>query len=326
MRLQCGRRRILPALLGVLFFGGGVASATTWEVTVQNFNFSPSFLIIRLGDQVHWSNTTGTAHTVTADLGSFDSGAPAGNFSFSHTFTTGGEIYYHCAVHGGMTGLVLVLPAPGDSVTTLTSYAFSPVIGGITADLSNTAFRKMTHATSGTSLLAGLALPTGSALYGIEIEACGDTTPGSSVSASASVLSCANLSPACDSLLYGVYHAFDGTNDGCGVFVMEINPHVVIDNLAASYFVQVDLTDPTFAALLEFRAVRIFARSGVAPDPSGQTFADVPPGSQYHRYAELLARAGISVGCGDGNFCPNDPVTRGQLAVLLAKALGLWPN
>ena len=37
---------------------------------------------------------------------------------------------------------------------------------------------------------------------------------------------------------------------------------------------------------------------------------------------ERLATAGITTGCGAGNtFCPNDPVTRGQMAAFLSRAL-----
>jgi hypothetical protein len=225
-----------------------------------------------------------------------------------------------------MNGLVVVLPAPDDSVTTLSSYDFAAMTGGITPDLNHDFFRQMTHTESATFLVAGVHLPTGSELDGIELEVCGDTSTGSSVTAAAAVFVCANTSSTCDFQPYGVYHAYDGNNDGCGVFLGEIIPHVVLDNLAFSYVVRVDLSDPTLAATLSFRAVRIFYRRGVAADPAGQTFADVPPGSPYHRYAELLAQMEISAGCGNGNFCPDDPVTRGQLTMLLAKALGLWPN
>jgi S-layer homology domain len=45
------------------------------------------------------------------------------------------------------------------------------------------------------------------------------------------------------------------------------------------------------------------------------------------QYIEALAAAGITGGCGGGNFCPDSPLTRRQLAILLAKALGLnFPN
>ena len=38
---------------------------------------------------------------------------------------------------------------------------------------------------------------------------------------------------------------------------------------------------------------------------------------------EALAASGITSGCGGGNFCPNDVVTRAQVAKFLANALGL---
>ena len=42
---------------------------------------------------------------------------------------------------------------------------------------------------------------------------------------------------------------------------------------------------------------------------------------------EALAASGITSGCTATTFCPGNPVTRGQMAVFLASALGLhWPN
>ena len=65
----------------------------------------------------------------------------------------------------------------------------------------------------------------------------------------------------------------------------------------------------------------------VSPAPASATFADVPTGHPFFQHIEALADSGITAGCGGGNFCPNSPVTRGQLAVFLSKALGLhWDN
>jgi hypothetical protein len=61
----------------------------------------------------------------------------------------------------------------------------------------------------------------------------------------------------------------------------------------------------------------------VSPPPGGATFGDVPTNSPIFQYVEALVAAGITAGCGGGNFCPNSPLTRGQMAVFLAKALGL---
>ena len=57
---------------------------------------------------------------------------------------------------------------------------------------------------------------------------------------------------------------------------------------------------------------------------SAPTFGDVPETHPFSRFIEALAASGITGGCGDGsNYCPNAPLTRGQMAVFLAKALGL---
>ncbi len=64
----------------------------------------------------------------------------------------------------------------------------------------------------------------------------------------------------------------------------------------------------------------------VSPGPGVATFSDVPTGSTYFKFVEALYASGITAGCGGGNFCPNTPVTRGQMAVFLASALGLQWN
>ena len=52
-------------------------------------------------------------------------------------------------------------------------------------------------------------------------------------------------------------------------------------------------------------------------------FGDVPASSPFCRWIEELARRGITAGCGGGNFCPGQPVTREQMAVFLATTFGL---
>jgi hypothetical protein len=52
----------------------------------------------------------------------------------------------------------------------------------------------------------------------------------------------------------------------------------------------------------------------------------VPTNHPFFQFVEALAASGITAGCGNGNFCPDAPLTRGQMAVFLSKALGLhWP-
>jgi hypothetical protein len=56
------------------------------------------------------------------------------------------------------------------------------------------------------------------------------------------------------------------------------------------------------------------------PPPCTGQFPDVPCSSNFAPWIEALADAGITGGCGGGNYCPTNPVTRQQMAVFLLKA------
>jgi len=100
--------------------------------------------------------------------------------------------------------------------------------------------------------------------------------------------------------------------------------------LRAAFFFGPCGGQPTVASggdLLGFGAAVVSWRRTVAPAPSVATFADVPTSHPFFPFVEALASSGITTGCGGQNFCPGDPLTRGQMAAFLAKALGLhWPN
>ena len=49
-------------------------------------------------------------------------------------------------------------------------------------------------------------------------------------------------------------------------------------------------------------------------------FADVPAGHLFHDAVERLFRNGVTAGCGPGRFCPDDKVTRAQMALFLMRA------
>lgn len=70
-------------------------------------------------------------------------------------------------------------------------------------------------------------------------------------------------------------------------------------------------------------AIRMNWRRQVHPAPSVATFNDVPTDHPQFQFVEALAASGITAGCGAGNYCPTAALTRGQMAVFLAKALGL---
>ena len=77
---------------------------------------------------------------------------------------------------------------------------------------------------------------------------------------------------------------------------------------------------------LQLQKVQLVWARDVAPGPGTATFNDVPPGHPFYRYVEALAHSGVTGGCGSSNYCPDAALSRGQMAVFLAKALGLeWP-
>jgi hypothetical protein len=67
----------------------------------------------------------------------------------------------------------------------------------------------------------------------------------------------------------------------------------------------------------------------VSPAPAIATFNDVPTSHPFFQYVEALAASGITAGCQANPplYCPDASLTRGQMAVFLSKALGLFfPN
>lgn len=54
-----------------------------------------------------------------------------------------------------------------------------------------------------------------------------------------------------------------------------------------------------------------------------EIFADVPASSPFCRWVEELQRRGVVGGCGNGNYCPQDPVSRGEMSVFVAETFGL---
>src|SRR5258707_1751269 len=60
------------------------------------------------------------------------------------------------------------------------------------------------------------------------------------------------------------------------------------------------------------------------PTPPTQRFLDVPPGNPFYAFIDRLAVLGITVGCGGGNYCPDDFVSRGQMAAFIMRGVGMF--
>jgi len=99
--------------------------------------------------------------------------------------------------------------------------------------------------------------------------------------------------------------AHDGISSGCG---------------SGNYCPSSAVTRAQMAVLL----LRARHGNGFVPAPaSGSIFSDIPATYWAAAWVEQLAGEGITSGCGSGNFCPEGPVSRAQMAVFLVRAFNL---
>jgi len=112
--------------LGILGTQPSAAAQGSASVDIVDFAFDPSSVAVDAGATVTWTNQDSTAHTVTADDGSFDSGTLDAGASFSFTFTSAGTVSYHCSIHPNMVGSVTI----SGGATSETPTAPAAVSGG----------------------------------------------------------------------------------------------------------------------------------------------------------------------------------------------------
>jgi hypothetical protein len=164
----------------------------------------------------------------------------------------------------------------------------------------------------------GIDLPTGAQLLRLELDAC-DESDLSEV-----IIEFYRATTPAGTGLSRLVMAGTGAlaEPGCQVFEIPVpGGPIEVNNAQEHYFLIVSTGGPTFTA--GFSAVRVFYRLQVSPAPAVATFSDVPTSHPFFRFIEALARSGITSGCGGGNFCPDAPLTRGQMAVFLSLGLGL---
>jgi plastocyanin len=71
--------------------------------------FTPGNVTIKVGESVTWQNFSGQKHTTTSDQFDWDQTVDNGQ-SFTRIFPTAGSFPYHCNIHPGMKGSVVVNP------------------------------------------------------------------------------------------------------------------------------------------------------------------------------------------------------------------------
>jgi hypothetical protein len=102
---------------------------------------------------------------------------------------------------------------------------------------------------------------------------------------------------------------------------VDVDGDGILDSVA--YYVSTYVYPHSDHPSLGFGGVQITWKRQVSPPPATPTFGDVPASDPAFAYVEALAASGITAGCAGGNYCPDASLTRRQMAVFLAKALGL---
>ena len=163
--------------------------------------------------------------------------------------------------------------------------------------------------------VASVHLPPGARLTSFELDAC--DTAADAMQIQATLHQCDRFGQNCVS----VSQQTVGDNAGCAEATedLTLQPTTYINDSAHQLYVYVQ-TGSTF---MDIRGAVVGYRLQISPAPATATFGDVPTNYLYFRAIEALAASGIATGCGSGNYCPDQPVTRGELAKLLANGLGL---
>lgn len=163
-----------------------------------------------------------------------------------------------------------------------------------------------------------LSLPSGSFITGFELEGCDDDPAGNILGAIVRFPSPVQVG----GFITPIVDSGDVPTPGCALFPVPV-AHTV-NNLTGHYAIVINVSSGTNVG---FSALRVRYNLQVSPPPLTATFNDVPTGHPQFQFIEALVAAGITAGCGSGNYCPDATLTRGQMAVFLSKALGLhFPN
>ncbi len=95
---------------------------------------------------------------------------------------------------------------------------------------------------------------------------------------------------------------YDGVTGGCAVSPLRYCPTASVTRGQMAVFL-----------------LKVYHAISYAPPPAQGVFGDVPVSSPLAPWIEELARLAVTSGCGGTSYCPGNAVTRGQMAVFMAK-------
>lgn len=87
---------------------GGKTETGAVAIVIKDFAFTPASIEVPAGTVITFNNQDSTAHTATAQDGSFNSGNLNPGESYSITLDKPGTYVYNCSYHPNMTGTIVV--------------------------------------------------------------------------------------------------------------------------------------------------------------------------------------------------------------------------
>jgi hypothetical protein len=207
----------------------------------------------------------------------------------------------------GTANLTWVQVAGATFTPLVSSYGYTTTVGPVLRIATGTGGAQVYFA-------APIQIPSGALIRFLELDACDSTgVPGYVQGTLVGTDRLGNI-------IHSVPYTFS-TGAGCSTVVTDLTAlNIVADNHTKHFFLQAIIGVATDVGLA---GMTVGYQLQVSPAPAVATFLDVPTGHQFFQFVEAFAAAGITGGCGSGNYCPDSPVTRGQMATFLAKALGL---
>jgi hypothetical protein len=204
-----------------------------------------------------------------------------------------------------------------DSVLAVSAVAFTPSFQGHHTSTTSR-FARVCDG-SNCELAATVTLPAGALITRIELDGC--VFSDFAVVSAALVRTEKGPQPVLETLAEVSSSEFDLVAPACTNFPRSVTTPRIINSRDNYYVLQVNLSDPD-AYLL---GVQIFYRLQVSPAPAVASFGDVPTNHPFFGFIEALKASGITGGCQASPplYCPDQALTRGQMAVFLSKALGL---
>ena len=183
--------------------------------------------------------------------------------------------------------------------------------------------RYPTNANGSGVFVATPQLPSGALVSGVEFDWC-DTSAASDLQFE--VLSSGYTGETIESLGSGS----SSGSSGCSFTTITLGSPFTINNNGTQFVLKA--TAPTHDGTTSISGGVVRYVLQVSPAPGTPSFNDVPTDDQGYQHIQALLASGITGGCGAHPpfpppvYCPDSFVTRRQMAIFIAKALGLqWP-